>query len=59
MLKAAKNVFKFDSTAECARVPLEPRKDAGHEIAVLACGDFTALREKFLKVSWQMNVIKL
>lgn len=49
MLKAAKNVFKGDQ-APCPVVPLEPRRDVGNQIAVVACGDFIAPQEKFLKV---------
>lgn len=53
MIKAAKNVFKADH--ECPIIPLEPRKDQGNEIAIVACGDFTAPRQRFQKVrnTWQ------
>mmetsp|Transcript_26069 Transcript_26069/g.63624 ORF Transcript_26069/g.63624 Transcript_26069/m.63624 type:complete len:355 (-) Transcript_26069:259-1323(-) len=56
MLKAAKNVFKADQQ-ECPVVPLEPRRGAGNEIAVVACGHFIAPQEKFLKLEGVERVI--
>ena len=57
MFKAVQNVFKVDG--DCAVVPLEPRKDVGNEIAVIACGDFTAYKEGFIKVNVEERILKL
>lgn len=55
MLKRATNAFKADT--KCPLIPLEPREDEGNEIAVLACGEFFAPRERFQKLEGVERVI--
>jgi len=56
MLIFGKNAFT-SSDSDCPRVPLEPRKDERNQIAVVACGDFNAHQEKFLKLEGVERVI--